>query len=285
MQNTGEEIVYVNGQYCASKDAHISIYDRGFLMADAVYEVCAVVNSKLIDNDAHLARLQRSLNELQIPLPLPFTNITAVEREIIQHNHINNGGVYLQVTRGTAPRDFLIDPALKPTLVVFPLFNDPLKQPQAIRVQTQADIRWLRRDIKTTQLLAQSLAKTLAHAEGYDDAWFVDSNGFITEGSSNNAYIVKGQQIYTHPATHDILNGITRQTMIRFMAAHQLELVEQPFTIAQALSADEAFITSAANWAVPVVNIDGHTIGDGKAGKVTTALHQAYLNALEQLSQ
>lgn len=278
-------IAYVNGEYLNADEAKVSIYDRGFLMADAVYEVSAVIHGRMIDNEAHLERLFRSLGELNMPSPASREEITAIQKEIISRNQIDNGEVYLQITRGSGARDFLIHKDMKPTLVMFPLFFDPLNADNSgISVQTLADIRWLRRDIKTTQLLAQSLARTTAAANGFDDAWLVDSTGYVTEGSANNAYIIKDKRIFTRFANHDILNGITRRTMFKIIQEMGLSLIEQAFTVPEALTADEAFITSAGNWATPVINIDGHLIGDGKAGAITLELRQRYIEALERLS-
>ncbi|SUO97429.1 D-amino-acid transaminase [Suttonella ornithocola] len=280
-------IVYVNGEFLPAKEASVSIYDRGFLMADSVYEVSAVVKGKLIDNSAHLKRLERSLGELNMPMPWSFSELSNIQRQIIEKNHITNGEIYLQVTRGTGVRDFLIDTNMRPTLIMFPIFHDPLaaQNEPGLKIQTLPDIRWQRRDIKTTQLLAQSLCRSIAHHNGYDDAWMVDEHGYITEGTANNAYIVKGDSVFTRPANHEILNGITRQAMIKIINQLGLRLVEKAFTPREAILANEAFITSAANWATPVLSIDNHIIGDGKAGKVTLALRDNYLSALEELSE
>lgn len=278
-------IAYVNGEYCKAEDAKISIFDRGFLMGDAVYEVSAVIKGCLIDNEPHLDRLFRSLGELNMPSPANRAEIIRIQKEIIAHNQLDNGEVYLQITRGSGPRDFLIKEDMQPNLVMFPLFFDPLNADnRGIAVQTLPDIRWLRRDIKTTQLLAQSLARSIAAHHGFDDAWMVDSEGYVTEGSANNAYIVKGDRIFTRYANNEILNGITRRTMFGIIKEMGLTVVEQAFTPREAILADEAFITSAGNWATPVVNIDGEMIGNGQAGTVTLELRRRYITALEQLS-
>lgn len=278
-------ITYVNGEYLKAEDAKVSVYDRGFLMADAVYEVSAVINGLLIDNEAHFDRLFRSLAELNMKTPATRAEMTAIQKELIARNQLKNGEIYLQITRGSGPRDFLIKEDMQPTLVMFPLFFDPLNSDNSgISVQTLPDIRWLRRDIKTTQLLAQSLVRSIAAHHGFDDAWMVDGEGYVTEGSANNAYIIKGDRIFTRPANHEILNGITRRTMFGIIKDMGLTLVEQAFTPKEAILADEAFITSAGNWATPVINIDGNPIGSGKAGAITLELRRRYIAALQNLS-
>lgn len=283
-----DEVVYINGVFCLGKEAQVSIYDRGFLMADAVYEVSAVVNGRLIDNEAHLNRLERSLRELDMASPVTREALIELQKQIIEKNNIKHGEVYIQITRGVQPRNFLIDKTIKPTLLLFPLFDDVYtanKHKKAIKVQTFSDLRWQRRDIKTTQLLYQSLLRTLANSNGFDDAWLVDDKGLITEGSANNAWIIKGNNLYTRPANHEILNGITRQTFMRIIKEMGLSYQEKAFTVVEAQKADEAFITSAGNWATPVVKIDDVAIADGKAGKLTCELSERYFSALEELSQ
>ncbi|MDO4777280.1 MAG: D-amino-acid transaminase [Cardiobacteriaceae bacterium] len=280
-----ERIVYVNGSYLKKSEATVSVFDRGFLMADAVYEVSAVIGGKMLDNLAHLQRLARSLGELNMPMPLPLAELVAAQEKLIADNKLQEGIIYLQVTRGSAERDFLFDPDMKPTLVMFTqeknLRDDP-KVKTGLKVLTQPDIRWQRRDIKTTQLLAQSLAKMIAKSEGYDDAWMVE-DGFVTEGSSNNVWIIKGNTVITRPASHSILNGITRQALVKVIAELGLVLEERPFTVAEAKAADEAFATSASGIVMPVVSIDGDKIGDGKPGKLAPALREKYLEKLDHL--
>lgn len=275
------DIVYLNGSYLPASDAKISLFDRGYLMADSVYEVSAVVNGKLIDNANHLQRLRRSMQEIQMNLELSDSAIIAIQEEIIARNNLQFGEVYLQVSRGAGIRSFLIDPNLKPTLSLFPMHLNPLELSlQSLHIQTQADIRWLRRDIKTTQLLAQSLGRTIAQQNGFNDVWFIDADGFITEGSAFNAYIVKDGVIITRAASYDILNGITRQMMLKLASEKNLRLEERAFTPEEAYSADEAFITSCADWATAVVSIDKHTIGSGRRGPIAATLHECYKTAL-----
>lgn len=280
-----ERIVYVNGDYVKESKATISIFDRGFLMSDAVYEVSAVLDGKMLDNLAHLKRLARSLGELNMPMPLPVADIVAVQEKLIADNKLQEGVLYLQVTRGTAERDFVFDPDMQPTLVMFTqeknLRNDP-KLKTGLKVLTQPDIRWARRDIKTTQLLAQSLAKMIAKSEGYDDAWMVEK-GYVTEGSANNAWIVTGKTLITRAPGPEILNGITRQALLTVVAELGLDLEERPFTVAEAKAADEAFVSSAGAMVMPVVDIDGTAIGNGKPGAITLQLREKYLAKLDHL--
>ncbi|MCB1850094.1 MAG: D-amino-acid transaminase, partial [Gammaproteobacteria bacterium] len=229
--------VYVNGSYLPEEDAKVSIFDRGFLFADGVYEVSSVVRGRLIDNRAHLERLHRSLEAIEIEAPLSDSEIAAIQQELIARNSVDEGVVYLQVTRGAAERDFSYPKAAKPTLVMFTqakrLIDNPLAQ-KGISVVTTPDIRWARRDIKTVGLLASSMAKMVAVRAGADDAWMVE-NGYVTEGSSNNAYIVTGNNtIVTRHLSREILSGITRQAVLKLAAEAHLSIEERPFTPAEA---------------------------------------------------
>lgn len=275
-----ESIVYVNGEFLPASQAKVSIFDRGFLMSDGIYEVSAVVNGQLIDNEGHLARLERSLKEIRLDFSMSREELIGLQEEIIKRNQMVNGGVYIQITRGVGKRDFVIAKDLTPTIIMFPQFHNALDfhDGKPLRVVTVEDIRWARRDIKTTQLLAQSLAKTAAIEAGFDDAWFVDAQGYITEGSSNNVYIVKNGVIYTRYADHSILGGITRKTLIEVMGALGIECLQEKFTPEDVKNADEAFMTSASMWVIPVVAIDGHIIGSGQMGAITQALQKGYQN-------
>ncbi|MDP3860253.1 MAG: D-amino-acid transaminase [Phaeovulum sp.] len=275
--------VYVNGAYVAEEDAMVSVFDRGFLMADGVYEVTSVLGGKLIDFAGHAARLARSLQELEMAAPVSDAELLAIHRELVARNAVVDGMVYLQITRGNpGDRDFAWpDPALVPsTLVLFtqskPGMADTPQAKTGIRVISIDDIRWGRRDIKTVQLLYPSMGKMMAKKAGVDDAWLVE-DGFVTEGTSNNAYIVKGGQIITRQLGNDILHGITRAAVLRFAREAQMEVVERPFTVAEAKAADEAFITSASAFVMPVVEIDGTAIGPGKPGRIATRLREIYL--------
>ncbi|THH36799.1 D-amino-acid transaminase [Aliishimia ponticola] len=276
--------VYVNGEYLPENEAKVSIFDRGFLMADGVYEVTSVLGGKLIDFDGHAVRLERSLSELDMPAPISKDDLLEVHRELVRLNGIDEGLIYLQITRGAPDdRDFVFpDPEkVTPTVVLFTQNKPGLAaNPQAakgIKVISIEDIRWGRRDIKTVQLLYPSMGKMMAKKAGCDDAWMVEE-GKVTEGTSNNAYIVKGGKIITRHLSNDILHGITRAAVLRFAREAQMEVEERSFTIEEAQSADEAFITSASTFVMPVVEIDGVTLGDGTPGKVAPRLREIYLD-------
>ena len=272
--------VYVNGEYLAEEDAKISIFDRGFLMADGVYEVTSILQGKMIDFAGHMKRLARSLSELDMAPPETNDEIEAIHSELIKANDLVEGLVYLQVTRGAADRSFLFPEGVKSSLVLFTQTMNLTNSPTAaagIKIMSMPDIRWGRRDIKTIQLLAPSLGKVAAKAAGVDDAWLVE-DGFVTEGTSNNAYIVKGGKIITRDLSHDILSGITRTAVLRFAREAQMEVVERPFTIEEAMEADEAFVTSATTFVTPVIEIDGKALGDGAPGPIAKRLREIYLD-------
>ncbi len=276
--------VYVNGKYLPETEATVSIFDRGFLMADGVYEVTSVLGGKLIDFGGHLARLERSLNELDMKKPAAFDDLLEIHRELVRANDITDGLVYLQVTRGSdGDRDFVFPDAetTEPTLVLFTqskpgLADNPVAK-KGIKIISIEDIRWGRRDIKTVQLLYPSMGKMMAKKAGCDDAWMVE-DGHVTEGTSNNAYIVKGNRIITRQLSNDILHGITRAAVLRFAREAQMEVEERAFTIDEAKVADEAFVTSASAFVMPVVEIDGATLGDGTPGRVAARLREIYLD-------
>ena len=276
--------VYVNGEYLPETEAKVSIFDRGFLMADAVYEVTSVLGGKLIDFDGHAVRLARSLNELDMPQPLSKDELLDIHRELVLLNDITDGMIYLQISRG-APndRDFVFpDPeTTKPTVVLFTQNKPGLAQSpvakKGLKVISIEDVRWGRRDIKTVQLLYPSMGKMMAKKAGCDDAWMVE-DGFVTEGTSNNAYIIKGNKIITRALSNDILHGITRAAVLRFAREAQMDVEERNFTIAEAQDADEAFITSASTFVMPVVEIDGVAVGTGAVGPMATRLREIYLD-------
>ena len=275
--------VYVNGQYLPEKDAKISIFDRGFLMADGVYEVTSVLGGKLIDFNGHFARLERSLRELDIKRQISEDDLLAIHRKLIIINEVNEGMIYLQITRGAPEdRDFVFpDPQTTPqTIVLFTqskpgLSNNPVAK-KGLKVISIEDMRWGRRDIKTVQLLYPSMGKMMAKKVGADDAWMVQE-GSVTEGTSNNAYIVKNGQIITRALSSEILSGITRSAVLRFAEEAQMEVVERNFTIEEAQQADEAFITSASMFVMPVVEIDQQAVGQGTPGPLATRLREIYL--------
>lgn len=267
---------YVNGRYMRHHHAMVHIEDRGYQFADAIYEVIACVNGHLVDEMGHLDRLERSLNELDIPEPVSRDALRFIMRQLLKKNRQNNAWIYIQISRGVAERDFVYGD-IAPSLVITtrPLdFGLTEKHKMGLSVRTTPDLRWTRRDIKTTALLAQSLAKTGAKHDGYDDAWMVDGDGYITEGSSNNAWIVKDSTLITRQVSSDILKGVTRNAVLRVA---DLKIEERAFTIEEACKADEAFSTSATAFVMPVVAIDGHKIGDGKPGKVTLQILNAYM--------
>ncbi len=274
-------VVYINGRYHPYSKAFVHAEDRGFQFADAVYEVCEVLGGLLVDETRHVRRLERSLGELQIAMPMSARALGLVMRETIRRNRVRDGLVYLQVTRGAAPRDFLFPAGVRPTLVCLARSIDRAKREAraaaGIAVKTMPDIRWGRSDIKTVMLLPACLAKERARAEGAEEAWFVDRDGFITEGASSNAWIVVGEGALVTRATDSaILPGVTRATLIDLLEREGLKLVERPFRLAEALSAREAFITSASATVMPVVNIDGRPVGDGRPGRLTQLLRSRF---------
>ena len=256
-------------------------------MADGVYEVTSVLDGKLIDFDGHCIRLARSLSELEMASPCSDDELLAIHRELVRLNDITDGMIYLQVTRGNpGDRDFAY-PAedTPPTLVLFTQSKPGLADAPVAKVGWKVisvpDVRWGRRDIKTTQLLYPSMAKMMAKKVGADDAWMVE-DGMVTEGTSNNAYIVKGNRIITRALSTDILHGITRAAVLRFATEAQFEVEERNFTIAEAQSADEAFITSATAFVMPVVEIDGAPLGGGKPGNVTARMREIYIDEMRK---
>ena len=287
MTETAQRIVYLNGEYLPESEAKISIFDRGFLMADGVYEVTSVLGGKLIDFPGHCARLGRSLSELEMATPCTDAELLAIHRELIARNDITDGMIYLQVTRGNpGDRDFAYPAAdTKPTLVLFTQSKPGLAENPAAKtgwsVISVPDQRWGRRDIKTVQLLYPSMGKMAAKKAGVDDSGFVEE-GVVTEGTSNNAYIVKGNKIITRALSSDILHGITRAAVLRFAVEAQMEVEERAFSIAEAQGADEAFITSASAFVMPVVEIDGAAVGTGKPGHVVARLREIYLDEMRK---
>ena len=280
--------VYVNGTYLPETEATVSVFDRGFLMADGVYEVTSVLGGRLVDFDGHAVRLERSLTELGMAMPMPVADLLAMHRELVARNAVDEGMIYLQVTRGNpGDRSFLFpDPAATPqTVVAFTqsvlnLADAPVAK-TGFRVISIPDIRWGRRDIKTTQLLYPSMGKMMAKKAGVDDSWFVQ-DGLVTEGTSNNAWIVKGNRIITRALSNDILHGITRAAVVRFAEAAQFVIEERSFTIDEAKEADEAFSTAASIFVMPVVEIDGAKVGTGKPGPVATRLREIYIDEMRK---
>lgn len=275
-------IVYVNGAYLPEEQARVSVFDRGFLFADGVYEVSSVLRGKLVDNQGHLARLHRSLAELDMAAPADDAEIELIQNTLIKKNGLDEGLVYLQVTRGAADRDFAYPEGVRPSLVLFTQQKDVVGSPQArsgISIVSVEDIRWRRRDIKSVGLLAPCMAKMQAKGAGADDAWLVE-DGYVTEGSSNNAYIVNAEGVLvTRQLGNEILAGITRKAVLKLAREQRITIEERPFSIEEACGANEAFITSATTFVMPVISIDGHPIADGKPGKLTQRLRELYVQA------
>ncbi len=276
-------IVHLNGAYLPEEQAKVSVFDRGFVMGDAVYEVTPVLGGKLLEFEGHMNRLDRSMKELEIICELTRDQWLGIHRELIRRNDLDEGMIYLQVSRGNAgDRDFRYPPTgTPPTVVLYtqskPGLADDPRARQGIKVISLPDLRWHRRDIKTVQLLYPSMARMAAEAAGKNDAWFVE-DGFVTEGSSNNVYIVKDGKIITRQLSRDILHGITRASLLKYAVEAQMKIEERPFTIEEAQSADEAFYTSASSFVMPVVEVDGAMIGDGLVGPVATRLRRIYLD-------
>ena len=277
-----ERIAYVSGSFVPLSEARISVLDRGFLFADGVYEVCAVLEGKLIDNPSHLKRLERSLGEIALPSPETPDRIEAIQRELVARNGLENGLLYLQVTRGAAAeRDFAFPAEVKPTLVMFTVAKDIIQAPAAkkgIAVITVPDIRWSRRDIKSVALLAQVLAKQAAAQAGAGEAWMVE-DGMVTEGSSSTAFIVTTEDILvTRENSTSVLPGCTRQAVLALAEEQKLKIELRPFTVQEAQLAKEAFITSATTFVQPVVAIDGQLVGGGEPGPLARRLRELYID-------
>lgn len=274
--------VYLNGAFVPENQAKISVFDRGFMFADAIYEVTAVLHGKLVDFDLHLARLARSLAEMALELPIDNAQLRAIHRELITRNELHEGLVYLQVSRGVEDRNFLYPPAGTPlTVVIYTQAKVVLDSPLAKRgmnIIGLPDLRWGRSDIKTTQLLYACMAKEQAKAQGADDAWLV-KDGFVTEGSSNNAFIItRDGAVVTRELSRALLPGITRGALIALVKEHGLRFEERAYTLEEAQNAAEAFITSSTTFVYPVVTIDGQAVGDGKPGVLTRRLRQLYID-------
>ncbi len=273
--------VYVNGAYVPENEARISVFDRGFLFADGIYEVASVIGGKLIDFPAHISRLHRSAGELDMRIDVSDDDLLSIHREMVSRNAMDEGIVYLQMTRGAVDRDFAFDTdKMTPTLVLFtqsrPLLETAVSK-NGMKVVSVEDLRWGRCDIKTVQLLYPSLGKMEARKHGADDAWMV-RDGMVTEGTSNNAFIVtRAGAIVTRPLSHSILPGITRAALMAYSAQSGTLVEERAFTIEEARDAAEAFITSASVFVGPVVSIDGVELSGGKPGPVTLALRKTYI--------
>jgi D-alanine transaminase len=278
-----DQIAYVNGSFVPMADAKVSILDRGFLFADGIYEVWAVLDGKLIDNASHLARLERSVGEIALALPETLERIQEIQKELIARNNLVDGMVYLEVTRGAdTRRDFAFPKGIKPTLIMFTSVKDIVNAPSAktgIGVITVPDIRWARRDIKSVALLAQVLAKQAAAEAGAGEAWMIEDGGVVTEGGSSSAFILTQEDVLvTRQNSSAILPGCTRKAVVALAEERQLRVEERPFTVQEALAAKEAFITSASLFVQAVVSIDGKTVATGKPGPMTNRLREIYVD-------
>ncbi len=277
-------IVYVNGDYVREEEAMISVFDRGFIFGDGVYEVVPVINGRLVDQAYFLERLERSLTELSIEWPCEKAEYLNIMLELIDRNELQEGMVYSQVTRGVADRDFPFPANTPPTLVAFTSVMELLDNPTAtsgIPVITTEDLRWKRRDIKSVNLLGQCLAKQDAVSRGGKEGWMVE-DGAVTEGVSSSAYIVKDGVVITRSLSNSILPGIRRRTLLELAEAAGIPVEQRTFTVAEALEADEAFVSSATTIVMPVVSIDGNSIGDGKPGVITNKLRELYIQRLKE---
>lgn len=272
-------IVYVNGDYLPEEEGKVSIFDRGFLFADGVYEVTAVVGGKLIDYAPHMERLERSLKEIAMSWPCTKAVLRAMHEELIRRNTVKQGWVYMQITRGAADRDFKFPKAVGPSLVAFTQVKDIIDNPDAVtgvKVISVPDVRWARRDIKSVMLLAPVLGKQAAYEAGAFEAWMIE-DGHVTEGTSSNAYIVKDGRVITCPLSNRILAGVTRRSLFRLAAESGVIIEERRFTLSEAYEADEAFLTSASNFVLPIVEIDGNRIGGGQPGPVARRLRALFI--------
>ncbi len=277
-----ERIAWLNGAYVPLAEAKVSAQDRGFLFADGIYEFTAILDGKLVDSAAHLARFERSASGLDLKLPITSAEIETIQRELVARNAVQEGGVYFQLTGGPAERDFLA-PSTAPTLFMFTQAHALVDRPilkTGMAVKTVADPRWARRDIKSIMLLGQVLAKREAAAAGANEAWLVDGDGFITEGASSSALIVTADgTLVTRPNSRDILPGCTRKAVLAIAERDGVKVEERLFTVAEARAAREAILTSASNFVVPITRIDGAPVGDGQPGPIARRLRELYIEA------
>ena len=275
-------IAYVNGRYLPLADASVNVEDRGYQFSDGVYEVCEVKDGRLVDESLHMRRLQRSLTELKIAMPMSLSALGVVLRETMRRNRVRDGIVYLQVNRGVARRDHAFPPAgTAPSVVVTARSMSTAAAEktaaEGIAVITLPENRWERVDIKSVSLLPNVLAKQAAKEQGAKEAWFVGKDGYVTEGSSSNAWIIsRDGKVITRPADQGILRGVTRTVLLNVLKAQGLELDERPFTVEEAYAAREAFVTSASQSVMPVVRIDGRPVGNGAPGLVAAALREDF---------
>lgn len=275
--------VFVNGQYVPEDQAQVSIFDRGFVFGDGIYEVVPVIGGKMVDKAPFLERLRRSLGELRIDMPMSDADYMAMHEKLIDLNGIDEGGVYSQITRGVADRDFAFPKDATPSVAAFTMKKPLLDNPKAttgVKVVTVEDIRWKRRDIKSIALLGQVMAKQEAVEKGGFEGWMVE-DGFVTEGTSSTAYIVKDDTIITRPLSNSILPGIRRKVLLQLCADNNVKLEERLFTVEEALAADEAFLSSATTLVMPIVEIDDTMVGGGQPGPMARKMREAYITAIK----
>jgi D-alanine transaminase len=277
-------LVYVNGHYVSQQNAQVSIFDRGFLFGDGVYEVIPVVNSRLVEASHALMRLERSLDAIDLAWPCGRTELAQMLDELRERNALAEGYVYLQVTRGVAERDFVFPADTPSTLVAYTTPKSILANPLAadgVKVVSVPDLRWKRRDIKSVNLLAQCLAKQQAALQGAFEAW-MHEDGYVTEGASSSSFIVVNDAIITRALSSSILPGIRRKVVLNIAEEHNIRLIERSFTLQEAYAADEAFLSSATTLVMPVVEIDGRPVADGKPGPLSRILREMYIELIMQ---
>lgn len=274
-----ERTVFLNGEFMPEGAAQLPIFDRGLLFADSVYEGFGILDSQVTDFAYHMDRLDRSLGELNMPSPMSRDDMLAAMMTLIEANGLAEGFLYLQITRGSGDRSYLYDDSYTPNIFAFTQLAKFAadSDPDPVALATVPDIRWARRDIKTTNLLGQVMAKQAAHLAGAYEALMIAPDGDVTEAGSSSFFFIKDRELWVRPVSNDILHGITRQTMLRVAEQHQLKIREETYTLDQALAADEAFITAASIYVLPVGRIDDTEIGDGGVGPVTASLRSAYL--------
>ncbi len=271
--------VYVNGEFVAEDEARVSIFDRGYLFADGVYEVTAVIAGKMVDYNLHMQRLARSLGELEIEEPVSYDELRRIHVDLMAKNNLAEGIIYMHVTRGVADRAFNYPQNTKSSLIAFTqqmrLVDNPLAQ-SGVKIASIPDLRWARRDIKSIALLPQAMGKQAAFEKGAYEGWMIE-DGFVTEGTSSTAYIVRDGVIITRPLSNSVLAGVTRRSLLQLVKSSDIKIEQRPFTLDEAMRADEAFITSASTLVLPVSEIDGHRIGDGHPGPVARRLREIYI--------
>ncbi len=276
-----KKIVFLNGEYLEEDEAKVSIFDRGYLFGDGVYEVVPVINYTVIDKEPFFARFERSLGEIGLAWPMSKDEFLVMINELIKRNDVKEGGVYMQVTRGVAPRDFAYPKGVKPTVTAFTFSKNVIDSPLAklgVKVAIVDDIRWKRRDIKSIALLAQCVAKQEASQKGAYEGWMVE-DGYVTEGTSSSAYIVKDGVVITRPLSNAILPGIRRRLLLELSDKHGVKVEQRLFSVEEALNADEAFLSSATTFVLPIVEIDGKKIGDGKPGPIAMKMRKIYIDS------